>query len=276
MYMMLRAVARESRLALRGQVWRVRRALGGVTVLTRRQRRQFRRDGYLVIDTHIPDAVLEKVKADMDGRYQRWPEGIPGYPFTGRVQDGWKFSDAARTLVLWPRVLRILEELYGRNPLPFQSLNFPAGTEQEIHSDTIHFNSNPAGWMCGVWHALEDIDEDCGPVMYYPGSHRLPEYTLEHVGAKVVVESYDSYPKYEEFIANLIRRHRLTPRLAVLKKGQAFIWAANLLHGGGPRRDPNRSRHSQVNHYFFEGCRYYTPLYSTRERVYWRNPSWVT
>ena len=30
--------------------------------------------------------------------------------------------------------------------------------------------------MCGVWVALEDITEDNGPLHYYPGSHRLPDY----------------------------------------------------------------------------------------------------
>jgi len=33
--------------------------------------------------------------------------------------------------------------------------------------------------MCGVWLALEDIDADNGPLIYYPGSHRGPHFGNE-------------------------------------------------------------------------------------------------
>ena len=36
--------------------------------------------------------------------------------------------------------------------------------------------------MVGIWVALEDVDEECGPLVYYPGSHKLPIYLNEHVG----------------------------------------------------------------------------------------------
>ncbi len=55
--------------------------------------------------------------------------------------------------------------------------------------------------MCGVWVALEDIDMDCGPLVYYPGSHKLPEVTLTDIG---VTADASNYPKYEDYIENLI------------------------------------------------------------------------
>jgi hypothetical protein len=245
-------------------------------VVTDEQRRQFDRDGYLVIDPQVPDELVEQIKADLEGKHMRAPAGRVGYPFIHRIQDAWEFSDAVRQLVVWPRVLQILRELYGREPLPFQSLNFPVGTEQKVHSDAIHFNTIPAGWMCGVWFALEEIDEDCGPLVYYPGSHKLREYTLEDIPVEVVPGTYQNYHHYENFVVELIKAHNLRPRYATMRQGQAFIWSSNLLHGGSKRRDVNRSRHSQVNHFFFEGCQYYTPLWSTRERVFWRDPIWIT
>ncbi len=56
-----------------------------------------------------------------------------------------------------PKILDALTDLYGRQPLPFQSLNFLKGTEPKAHPDSIHFNTGPFGLMCGVWVTLEDI-----------------------------------------------------------------------------------------------------------------------
>jgi ectoine hydroxylase-related dioxygenase (phytanoyl-CoA dioxygenase family) len=57
-------------------------------------------------------------------------------------------------------VLGLLGVLYGREPRPFQTLNFKVGTQQRPHSDQVDFNTEPPGLMCGVWVAMEDIDED--------------------------------------------------------------------------------------------------------------------
>ena len=56
-----------------------------------------------------------------------------------------------------PEVVDLLTFLYGRRPVPFQTLDFCTGTHQELHSDEFHFDSLPPRFMCGVWIALEPI-----------------------------------------------------------------------------------------------------------------------
>jgi hypothetical protein len=85
----------------------------------------------------------------------------------------------------------------------------------------------------------------------------------------------DEYPKYEQYIRELIEREGLEPEYGTIKKGQALVWASNLLHGGAPQRDPERTRHSQVTHYFFKDCKYYTPMLTTDTETFWRDPAWV-
>lgn len=117
--------------------------------------------------------------------------------------------------------------------------------------------------MCGVWVAMEDIDETNGPLMYFPGSHRWPIYTNEHIG-KCVAE-LDGTPTqaiYEAMWRDLVEAHGVQPEYFHAKKGQALIWAANLMHGGTKQLDPSRTRWSQVTHYFFDDCAYYTPMMS--------------
>jgi ectoine hydroxylase-related dioxygenase (phytanoyl-CoA dioxygenase family) len=216
---------------------------------------QFHTDGFMVFDPMLPGDLLDRAVSDLAGH----PDVVRDLHHGSRVFNGWKLSRAVRSIALAPRVLRLLRQLYGRPPRPFQTLNFPIGTEQKVHSDLIHFASDPPTFMCGVWVALEDIDLQNGPLVYYPGSHRLPVVTMEDVAPGPGPEHYHLY---EAHVEKLVRDRRLTPHYAVLKKGQALIWAANLLHGGGVHRDKGRTRHSQVTHYYFEGCQYYSPLSS--------------
>ena len=118
--------------------------------------------------------------------------------------------------------------------------------------------------MCGVWIALEDIDANNGPLHYYPGSHKLPIFDLNDLGITGSYQNkpYDTYPIYEEFLQSLIEHNGLKKVELYVKKGQALIWAANLLHGGSPVLDKNRTRYSQVTHYYFSDCMYYIPLIS--------------
>jgi ectoine hydroxylase-related dioxygenase (phytanoyl-CoA dioxygenase family) len=116
------------------------------------------------------------------------------------------------------------------------------------------------------------MDEDNGPLVFYPGSHKLPELTMQEIRA---TPDKDDYPKYEAHIEQLIEREGFEPHYGLIRRGQALVWASNLLHGGAPQRDKSRTRQSQVTHYFFEGCRYYTPMFSTESEPAWRDPSWV-
>jgi ectoine hydroxylase-related dioxygenase (phytanoyl-CoA dioxygenase family) len=236
--------------------------------------RQFERDGYLVIEEAVaPEALLggivEELR-DLYGKPLHERDGVVYY--RNRIQDAWRIDEHVKALALAPRVLALLQDLFGRKPLPFQTINFRIGSQQKAHSDALHFNSEPQGFMCGVWVALEDVDMDNGPVVFYPGSHRLPFVSMADAGLEA---NESSYGDYERHIEQLIQRDGLEPRFATIEKGQALIWAANLLHGGAPQPDRTRSRHSQVTHYFFEGCRYWAPMVSEGDDVRWREPVWI-
>jgi ectoine hydroxylase-related dioxygenase (phytanoyl-CoA dioxygenase family) len=242
--------------------------------VTPAQREQFERDGYLVMEEPVAqhtvlDEIVEAL-ADLYGKPLHERDGVVYY--RNRIQDAWKIDERVKALALAPPVLQLLEDLYGRRPLPFQTINFRIGSQQKAHSDALHFNSEPEGFMCGVWVALEDIDAGNGPVVFYPGSHRLPFVTMKDAGLEASSEQYGAY---EDHIAELIEREEMEPRHATIRKGQALVWAANLLHGGAPQDDRTRSRHSQVTHYFFEGCRYWAPMVSEGEDVRWRRPQWI-
>ena len=258
--------------------------------LTQEQKEQFETEGYLVFDPELDTKTFNLIIADLADKYcDTGPQIDVAYRDKNRIQDAWRINPHVKAIARAPKTLSILEELYGRRPLPFQTLNFPKGTEQPPHADAMHFNSIPATFMCGVWVALEDIDMENGPLVYYPGSQKYPEVTIAElmpkeqslIGrlvAKVLrrrAPEFSAAQAYQHYVTQLIEREKLEPRFATVKQGQALIWSSNILHGGWIQSDKTRTRHSQVTHYFFEGCKYYTPLLSRGEQIVWRNPDWI-
>lgn len=239
------------------------------------------RDGFAVIDFPDPGlpARAERIRRDLAPRFDL--EGFrEGRVHSLRLQDAWQFHEDVRAIACNPEILGLLARLYGRRAFPFQTLNFPFGSQQRAHSDSVHFSSHPERWMCGVWVALEDVGEDQGPLVYYPGSHRLPILDNAALGIDPAGLSgtHDRYPLYEDTWERMIEVLGLIPRRFTPRLGQALIWTANLLHGGDRHRDRRLTRWSQVTHYLFEGCGYYTPLGSDpfRGRVMVREPFDIT
>ncbi|MGK7922322.1 MAG: phytanoyl-CoA dioxygenase family protein [Trichodesmium sp.] len=234
---------------------------------TKKLVKQFAEQGYIIID----DLGIENIQKTIDRIVQ---ELTPIYGDKGkidsawiyhdRIQDAWTFNQDVKKIATAPKIINLLKILYQREPIPFQTLNFKFGTQQSTHSDSIHFSSIPTRFMCGVWIALEDIDANNGPLHYYPGSHKLPVFDLNDLGITGSYQNkpYDTYHIYEQFLQSLIVEKSLEKVELYVKKGQALIWAANLLHGGSPVLDKNRTRYSQVTHYYFSDCMYYIPLLS--------------
>lgn len=238
--------------------------------LTTQQIESFEQDGYLIVDFQLKNSDLDAVIEKVEPLYPPQYKSSRASPL--RLQDAWSDVEEIRQLAVNENILSSLRQLFGRRALPFQTLNFPSATQQLAHSDTIHFNSSPKGYVAGVWVALEDIDMDNGPLIYYPGSHKLREYGMKDFS---LTPGQQSYKEYEIAIQELIKEEELTPSYGTIGKGGALIWHSNLLHGGSALSDPSRSRHSQVTHYFFEGCKYYTPLDSAEKEMALRFPDWI-
>ncbi|WP_027813657.1 phytanoyl-CoA dioxygenase family protein [Burkholderia cenocepacia] len=229
--------------------------------------RELNENGFVVID--FPDKDFDRkaelIKNSLRGKYdwEKWHS--TGYENGNgmRIQDAWEFDENVRSIAINQVVIDLISRLYGRKAQPFQSLNFPVGTQQHFHSDAIHFSSIPERFMCGVWVALEDISEDAGPLEYYPGSHKWPIYTNEHIGLNAsLLEGKPTQELYEPMWRSLVEAHGVKKQSFTAKKGQALIWAANLLHGGSKQKSSSKTRWSQVTHYYFENCAYYSPLRS--------------
>jgi hypothetical protein len=180
---------------------------------------------------------------------------------TGRVGDAFLKEDSVLQLATDPDTLEFLGYINNRGAFPFQTLNFPVATQQPTHSDVIHFDTLPTrGLMTAAWVALEDIHPDSGPLIYYPGSHKMGLWDVDELGIRLETNSVSANDNtrliYERRLQETIDRLQLQPAYGVLKKGESFVWASSLLHGGSKLNNPKLTRRSQVTHqaYIFIFC----------------------
>jgi hypothetical protein len=243
---------------------------------------KFSVDGYVIVDLNDGEVNFDEVIKDVNLANEAERESrklnpeIYHYNEYPRLIEAWRRSDHVKKLALHRKVFDALRALYDAEPIAFSTINFTRGTEQPLHSDYFHFGSMPELMLAGVWVALEDIHPDAGPLSFVPGSHNGPIVLPEDLGIrglpKTVAEVKGNYTLYEQWVANFVKQNELkviTPRI---RKGQAVIWAANLLHGSFEIRDRSLTRYSQVTHYHFEGCEFfYNPNFSTRKRYVYRD-----
>jgi hypothetical protein len=224
-------------------------------------------DGYIVIDLELTDEFIDTTMEGIFGELDKLKTQDNRYHYSDspRVFEAWKTIPNVLSLAKHPKILSTLELLYGRKPVPFQTINFLKGSNQPLHQDSIHFYTQPERWMVGTWTALQDMDEDCGPLNIVPGSHKWPHYNFQHLNLPVVEfgNQFDNYVEYENFLIHLVKSMDGKLKKWLGKKGQTLIWASNLLHGGAEITNPNSTRYAQATHFYFEGCNhYYSPMFS--------------
>jgi hypothetical protein len=238
--------------------------------------RQWAETGYVILPKLIPESLLDTVWQAYEQSIQRGivtlaPESAAdGDRLPGRFLNPHKRVRPFCRVAKHPELLNWLQRLLGHPVKLLQTIASHKGSQQAAHSDSIHMTTYPLGYLAAAWIAFEDIHPDCGPLEFYPGSHRLPYVFSRDLQISVddmKNEGYTTYrARYEPFVKGLIAEHRLRPDYFEARKGDALIWHANLLHGGSQRRDLRLTRKALVGHYFARGAFVYHDLSAVPSR----------
>lgn len=222
-------------------------------VQTQQQILNFIDQGYMILKGFHNDTKVGALNQDIDRLLQ---QKKTDFNYTGKkIMEAHRLSTIAdKDFFRNKRLLRLLNFVMGKPIVPFHTINFIEGSEQRAHSDFIHMTTEPKGYLVAAWTALEDTHEGNGPLFFYPGSHRLP-YVLSddyHSGSTKWLLDDHSYKNYEDHIEEIIQEKGLKKKYFHARKGDVFIWHANLLHGGSPIMQQGLTRKSMVAHYFCE------------------------
>lgn len=209
----------------------------------------FEENGYSVLQNYLDADTVEKINGTIDELRQ---SGKLKFKFGNKLMFAIHKSKFLFDIWTDHNLLNLLSQLIQGNAKLFSSINFMKGSQQKSHSDSIHMTTFPLGGLLGVWLALEDITLDNGPLHYFPKSHKLPYYLnkdYDNVGNKFFIGD-KGYTAYEQMLAEKIKARGISKQVFTAKKGDLFIWHANLLHGGEPQIDKDKTRKSMVMHYF--------------------------
>jgi phytanoyl-CoA hydroxylase len=248
-----------------------RQKAGTITAEEAENLLQLRRDGYCVFRPQWPAGVFQALDDDVERIWREQPPSV-AWAYNSRLtrfsgQDGEKrrpscrladvhsVSAPAKWLFLNTAIHRYATLVLGSPALATQSLYFQWGSQQTLHRDPIHVQMTPAADLLAAWIALEDIAPDSGPLMYVPGSHRLPYYQFapgryihdheaDGLAGIAAAEAWD-------------RQHCAAAALAAQpflpKQGEVLLWHHSLLHGGSVPTNPERTRKSFVVHFTRDG-----------------------
>jgi phytanoyl-CoA hydroxylase len=245
------------------------------------------RDGYAIVDDCVENRDVDEMLCSLDSLWDA-TEPIPDLEILGlrkdpadeprtlshaellsldhatrdriRQHSDWRIhgfhylNSAAHRVFASRKLRRYASLLFGKKARPFAVINFPAGSQQALHQDMAVFHIYPHNYLLGAWIACEDISADAGPLVFYPGSHRVPLFTgfTDYPQTNLRTATGELAHRYQEYVDTLATqfpRHEFLPR-----KGQILLWHGMLIHGGTRIARAGSTRRSMVIHYTVPGA----------------------
>ena len=156
---------------------------------------------------------------------------------------------SAREVCLHPRIARFLSLVFDTRPVACRQVLLQRSDRQRAHQDTALVGIEDPMLLAATWIALEDVIEGSGEFAFYDKSHRLPHFLFSDGSKRINLEADDN-EVYAAELAAACRRERMSYQRLHAKRGDVFVWTADLVHRSHPRTLPDEtSRMSCVTHY---------------------------
>ncbi len=245
------------------------------------------RDGYVVVDDCLDSEDIDAMVATVDGLWDA-PRAVANLELLGlreaidgeernvahrdllaldpasrhrmrEVSDwrihGFHYVNEQASRIFWhPRLKAIASRIFARPAKPIAAINFMTGSEQALHQDMAVFHIYPHNYLMGAWIACENIAPESGPLVIYPGSHRIRLFSgfTEYPQTNLRTADPDTTRRYQDYVDALATQFERREFLA--RKGQVLFWHGMLIHGGAPVARRGTSRKSMVLHYSVRGA----------------------
>ncbi len=220
--------------------------------------RYYRDNGYLILRDFIPHDLIDtylKLRQELKLGINQLPQGqIPHVAY-----------QSIRDITCYGPLVDIIRELHSMELGLIFALTGFKSTQRGWHQDAYldHDSSVP---RCASWIALGDVNKDCGPFEYVPGSHQWqalsnvklnnyvePDYHWPHGHRK----SINGAPRWgrlcEKFVDPIvfskIEEEKAEIKPFIASKGDVLIWYGRLMHRGSKAKQDNTERPGLIGHY---------------------------
>ncbi len=238
--------------------------------ITPEQREQFEQAGYLI----VKEVFTKEEMKELDENFMKMSNDvIPGcfepdldsslvdgehdplkrYP---RMMHPHRVNDVAMRYMLHPKVMKILNDLFGEEALAAQSMFYfkpPRARGQALHQDNFYLKVEP-GTCIAAWTAVDRADQENGTLLVVPKTNNDDIYCPEKADAK------------ESFTTHYVKVPKgLKAEPAILDAGDVLFFNGNLIHGSYRNKTKDRFRKSFICHYAGESTTkigsFYSPLF---------------
>jgi len=211
----------------------------GPAVLKAEQIERYHRDGFIIPDYRLPEAMLGRMREALEALMAANPhlaaDNMLCPHLMGAGVQGLKGDPVWLEFASNPDILDFVEQLIGPDFLLWGTTVFgkPAfsGKEVPMHQDGEYWPIRPLA-TCSAWIALDDTTPENGCLRVIPGSHKEKRLLAHHQ------DDGDHLALNQAMDLSEYREEDSVPIL--LKAGQVSFHDVYLAHGSHPNRSPNR------------------------------------
>lgn len=210
------------------------------------------RDGWVVVEGHIPKHKCDEVVALLDRTFDRRPERMRT-EYAGAEYRYFGSEDLGRPILDFfsDPFLHSIAEAYVRtkvvNIATLANKSLPVKEEAHIkdrwHRDSFGRQIKAIAYMC-------DVDERNGAFEFVPGSHRLPRILADLYRSKLKAFQWRLS---DEEVADLVRASGMAPKNFMAPAGSVVLVNTCIVHRASP---VNTGLRYALTNYYVEKARY--------------------
>lgn len=166
--------------------------------------------------------------------------------YKGRTFNQHLYDSNVLNFLIYPKFKKLLEDCFGQQAEGIQTMHFFQGSEHPLHQDQYYLPDCMSAWI-----AMEDVNDENGPLCLQPKSHLGRLITKKEIPLQQKGETYEQQQTNRYFpIVKKIADENNIPIINILaKQGDVLLFHGRLIHGGSALLKKNSTRHSLACHY---------------------------